>query len=161
MSAEQHPQRGTADYGDKRVVFCRQHDGCNLRLVTDFSQEKRDERDEEHSVASMEWRVFFHLSQHKSPDRDRHKREAKSPSNMPPDSHHVMHPLPYCTGNGVVRDRRAKNAQDDGNRPPEAGCQQQSEQLRFVAYLTDSNDERRDNECFHGLAPLIRAEMNR
>jgi hypothetical protein len=33
------------------------------------------------------------------------------------------------------------------------GCQQQGEQLRFAAYLTDSNDEHRNNECFHGLAP--------
>jgi hypothetical protein len=56
-----------------------------------------------------------------------------------------MNPLPYCAGNGVVRDCRAENAQDDGNWPPKAGCQQQSEQLRFVAYLTNRNDERRDN----------------
>jgi hypothetical protein len=59
-----------------------------------------------------------------------------------------MNPLPYRTGNGMVRDCRARIAQDDGNRPAEAGCQERSEKLRFIAYLAESNNERRDNECF-------------
>jgi hypothetical protein len=36
--SKQHPQRGAADYGDKRIVFRCQHDSCDLGLVTDFSQ---------------------------------------------------------------------------------------------------------------------------
>lgn len=43
----------------------------------------------------------------------------------------------------------------DGNWP-EAGCEQRDERLRSVAYLPDSNDQHRDNECLHGLATWTR-----
>jgi hypothetical protein len=51
-----------------------------------------------------------------------------------------MNPLPDYASNGVIRDRRAKNAEDDGNGPPDAGRKQQGEQLRLVACFTDSDD---------------------
>jgi len=43
----------------------------------------------------------------------------------------------------VVGERGRQDAEDDGNRPPKAGRQQEGEQLGLVADFTDGDDQGR------------------
>jgi hypothetical protein len=117
---DHHAKRRAGDDGNQVVVFGRQRERDDLRLVAHFGQEERHDGERENSVGATRLHIVIHLVRDERPGGDCQKRDSEHPSQCLRADERAG-PFADDTGNQVVDQRRHENAGDDRHGPAQPG----------------------------------------
>lgn len=109
-----------------------QRNRSNLGFIAHFGQEERDKGGAKDAHFGQPGFFLIQLVRNEGPDCHSDKRDTEHPAKCL-GGHQGGDPGADRTGKCVIGEGCCQNAQDDGDWPPEFGCQEKSEKLGFVA----------------------------